>query len=124
MNKKLLYLSRTYRTDTANCRKSPQARMLSTLALLLLPILIGIATLQTAKAQDGATLHEKNCIACHSAMTGGEGSVLYTRDDRSVKSQDALTKQVNRCQSSLGLGWTDAQISSVQEYLNRSFYKF
>jgi mono/diheme cytochrome c family protein len=78
----------------------------------------------TVNAEDGSSLHAENCIACHASMTGGDGSVLYTREDHSVKSVDDLRKQVNRCQSSLGLNWSDEQISSVQQYLNTSFYKF
>ena len=80
--------------------------------------------LVTAQAQDVATLHENNCIACHAAMTGGDGSVLYTRDDRVVESKDDLGKQVNRCQTSLGLDWSNDQIGAVQQYLNQTFYKF
>jgi len=37
---------------------------------------------------------------------------------------DALTKQVNRCQSSLGLDWSNENITAVQQYLNATFYKF
>lgn len=96
-------------------------KSLQILPFLVLLILVAISS---AHAQDGAALHENNCIACHAAMTGGEGSVLYTRDDRAVKSSEALTKQVDRCQTSLGLGWSKTQIGSVQQYLNRSFYKF
>ncbi|QMU61115.1 MAG: cytochrome c [Gammaproteobacteria bacterium] len=75
-------------------------------------------------AQDGSALHSENCIACHSAMTGGDGSVLYTRDDRNVISLGALNKQVDRCQSSLGLNWSNNKINSVQQYLNELFYQF
>ena len=94
-----------------------------TLAISLITLII-ISFFATANAQDGATLHGENCIACHAAMTGGDGSVLYTRNDRGVNSSDALTKQVNRCQSSLGLNWSNDQINSVQQYLNKSFYQF
>jgi hypothetical protein len=80
--------------------------------------------LVAAHAQDGSTLHSENCIACHAAMTGGDGSVLYTRNDRSVKSSDALSKQVDRCQSSLDLNWSNDQIGSVHQYLNTLFYQF
>ncbi len=33
---------------------------------------------QFAFAEDGELLHQENCITCHAAMTGGDGSVLYT----------------------------------------------
>jgi hypothetical protein len=130
MTEIILYLSRTDRHETSNeLSQIPEikstAKSLSSCSLRLsILILLSAFLLQTAAAEDGAALHEENCIACHAAMTGGEGTVLYTRDDHAVKSSDALTKQVNRCQSSLGLGWSNAQINSVQQYLNQSFYKF
>ena len=92
--------------------------------LIILLTLLGIIATQTALAEEGAVLHQENCIACHAAMTGGEGSVLYSRKDHKVKSSDALTKQIKRCQSSLELNWTTKQISAVHIYLNTSFYKF
>ena len=91
---------------------------------LALLIWLSTAFLVNTEAQDGAALHENHCIACHAAMTGGDGSVLYTRDDRKVTSSDALTKQVNRCQTSLGLGWSNDQINSVQQFLHQTYYKF
>lgn len=113
MNKNILYPSREPKRNLG----------LKTLAILLF-FLANSVILLTAHAQDGASLHAENCIACHSAMTGGDGSVLYTRDDQNVKSLDALGKQVNRCQSSLDLNWSTDQISNVQKYLNESFYQF
>ncbi len=92
--------------------------------LIILLIVLGSFVIQTTLAEDGALLHQENCIACHAAMTGGEGSVLYTRKDHKVTSLEALTKQITRCQSSLELNWTPKQISAVHEYLNTSFYKF
>ncbi|MEM7400841.1 MAG: cytochrome c [Pseudomonadota bacterium] len=77
-----------------------------------------------ALSADGLALHQENCTACHAAMTGGDGSLLYTRKDNKIKSSEALTKQINRCQSSLELNWTANQISTVHEYLNSAFYKF
>lgn len=75
-------------------------------------------------AQSGSQLHQANCIACHAAMTGGDGSLLYTRNNRRVTSPESLAKQVHRCQSSLGLNWSAAQQQSVQQFLNESYYKF
>jgi hypothetical protein len=123
MTEKLLYLSRADKALNELLQKPANKTATKSLGFALLILLSGVF-LQTAAAQDDAALHEENCIACHSAMTGGEGSVLYTRDDRVVTSSDALTKQVNRCQSSLELGWSKTQIDSMQQYLNQSFYKF
>ncbi|MFK7815063.1 MAG: cytochrome c [Gammaproteobacteria bacterium] len=113
MNKNILYPSRELK------------RHLSVKVIAIsLVIITNTMFLITAHADDGATLHAENCIACHAAMTGGDGSVLYTRDDRNVMSMGSLGNQVNRCQSSLDLNWTNDQINNVQKYLNETFYKF
>ena len=90
----------------------------------LVLVLINITVSQLVLAEDGGILHQENCIACHVAMTGGDGSLLYTRKDHKVSSIETLTKQVNRCQSSLGLNWSESQISAVQKYLNSTYYNF
>jgi cytochrome c2 len=113
MNENILYPSRNSLRKLAN----------KTFAISLF-ICVSATILQTTYAEDGAALHQENCIACHAAMTGGDGSVLYTRDDHAVKSSGALSKQVDRCQSSLGLAWSKDQIGAVQQYLNSSFYQF
>lgn len=69
-------------------------------------------------------LHETACIECHSLMTGGDGSVLYKREDRIVTSLKALEKQVLRCSNGADTGWNDDQINSVINFLNESYYRF
>jgi len=91
---------------------------------ILLPILFGLTTTSPLLADTGNQLHEENCIACHAAMTGGDGSVLYTRKDRKAMSSSALNKQVNRCQTSLGLNWNTDQVNVVHDYLNTMFYHY
>lgn len=97
--------------------------IIASIAIALM-IWISFTLFEPVLANEGLALHAENCVACHSAMTGGDGSVLYTREDRVVGSLDALNKQVHRCQSSLGLSWSSEQISTVQQYLNATFYKF
>lgn len=113
MNEKTLYPSRV---------PSPVLVIRLTVAALFIWAITSLPKI--AIAEDGETLHADNCVACHTAMTGGEGSILYTRVDHGVTSLDALSKQINRCQSSLGLNWSNDQINVVQQYLNASFYKF
>ena len=91
---------------------------------LLLAALAGSCVSQLVMAENGATLHKENCIACHAAMTGGDGSILYTRNDRKINSSESLTKQVNRCQTSLGLNWSKQQINTVHIHLNSMYYHF
>ena len=91
-------------------------------------VLAGILTVWTplslADVQRGQTLHDQNCQACHIGMTGGDGSVLYTRSQRRVHSLAALDAQVRRCESNLELKWFDEDVADVVEYLNHAYYKF
>lgn len=68
--------------------------------------------------------YKQNCVACHARMTGGDGTVLYQRDDRIVQNRAALTAQVDYCQSSLELNWSRKTVIEVGNYLNRQFYRF
>lgn len=90
------------------------------LCLLLAPT----ASVQAADAQAGEKLHAKNCVACHASMTGNAPDTLYTRKQRKVTSREGLTKQVRRCEQSLGLRWFDDDIENVAAYLNAKFYRF
>ena len=72
----------------------------------------------------GSTLHEKHCVACHTSLTGGKPDSLYIRPDRRVTTLEGLTKQVRRCELSLGLQWFDEDIDNVTGFLNQQFYRF
>lgn len=87
-------------------------------------IFVTITTLHAEDNHHGSELHSKHCVGCHSAMTGGDGTVLYTRHSRTVGSLDELESRVQYCQSSLELNWTSSQNLSVKQYLNQSYYKF
>ncbi|MCG6886714.1 MAG: cytochrome c [Proteobacteria bacterium] len=87
--------------------------------------LIGLATsAQAADLERGKSLHNENCTHCHISMMGGDGSAIYTRENRRIESLDALRKQVNRCKDSLGASWPPDQIDDVVFYLNQTYYKF
>ncbi|MFN2349950.1 MAG: cytochrome c [Thioalkalivibrio sp.] len=77
-----------------------------------------------ADPKRGESLHASNCVSCHVSMVGGNGSLLYTRADRTVGSRDQLIAQVNRCESTLGLRWFEEDVTAVVEYLNSNYYKF
>ena len=72
----------------------------------------------------GRELHQENCISCHKAKMGGDGTAIYTRPDRRIDSYEALNQQVRRCKTSLGVPWPEHQIKDVITYLNETFYKF
>lgn len=77
-----------------------------------------------AESTHGKELHNANCIQCHSNMFGGDGSGIYTRPNRRVRSLQGLEKQVRFCAQNLGHTWFDDEIQEVSNYLNREFYHF
>lgn len=85
--------------------------------LMLLAMMIATSPAVVADAERGKTLHDEHCMKCHD-------NSVYSREDRFVKNRDGLTKQVQRCQLSVGAQWFDDDISDVVEYLNATFYKF
>lgn len=105
-------------------RRSPSFALSAGLALALaLPLTTG--TLMAAQGEapaaaptaKGKELVDQNCIKCH-------GSEVYTRSDRKVTSLDGLSRQVSRCETSLGLTWFEEDVSAVADYLNDHFYHF
>lgn len=93
-------------------------------SILAATAIVGHAPAWAADAAHGKELHAANCVSCHVNMTGGDGSVLYTRSDRKVNSLPQLEAQVRRCESNLELKWFDEDIADVVQYLNRTYYKF
>lgn len=85
--------------------------------LIFLLILFGASPVVLADADKGKKLHDEHCTKCH-------GSEVYTRQDRFIKNQEALAKQVKRCQLNVGAQWFDEDASNVVNYLNQSFYHF
>ena len=77
-----------------------------------------------ADINNGKELHNSNCTSCHISMQGGDGSGIYTRENKRIESLPALNKQVRRCRDSLGVPWPEEHVNDVVEYLNTSFYKF
>ena len=72
----------------------------------------------------GKSLHDENCITCHSKMYPGKGNGIYTRENRRIETLDGLYMQVNRCKDSLGFKWPEDQIEDLVTYLNKTYYKF
>ena len=79
---------------------------------------------QAADEANGKALHDENCTSCHIQMTGGDGSALYTRKDRKMKSMDSLKTQILRCASAKNLSWFDEEVNDVAAYLNATYYEF
>ena len=75
-------------------------------------------------AAAGKALHEKKCAACHAGRFGGDGSKIYTRADRRIKSASGLAQQITVCNSMLGNEVFPEDETNLGAYLNQTFYKF
>ncbi len=65
----------------------------------------------------GEKAHKNHCYKCH-------GDEMYTRDNRFVKSIDALSKQVIRCKDGSDIPWFDEDADAVVQFLNKKYYRF
>jgi hypothetical protein len=65
----------------------------------------------------GEKMHNAHCYKCHTEK-------VYTREDRFVKSLNALSKQVVRCKDNTGAPWFDEDTDAVVHFLNEKYYKF
>lgn len=74
----------------------------------------------------GKQMVEKNCIACHASRfdDNGDGSAIYARKDRKVKTASGLLAQIRSCNTNLGLKWFEDEELHVASYLNKTYYKF
>jgi mono/diheme cytochrome c family protein len=72
----------------------------------------------------GKTLLDKSCISCHAKMFGGDGSKIYTRADRKVKTAKQLAARISGCNANTGAGWFPEDEAHVAAYLNQQYYKF
>ena len=89
--------------------------------LLLLPLLFLSAA---SSAETGEALHQSHCTECHSRMTGGDGHVLYSRDDRIAKNESELKQRISHCAKGANTGWDEIQINAVFNYLNEKYYHY
>lgn len=94
-----------------------------TLTALLLLTFPALAE-EKVSADHGKKLHDESCTGCHIGMTGGDGSALYTRKDRKMKSRTSLETQVQRCATNSNLSWFEEDVKSVADYLDSTWYKF
>ena len=97
------------------------------LPILLLLCLLPTATLANPEfkgdPKQGKPLAEKSCVACHVKMYGGDGSKIYTREERKIKSLDALRQRVAVCNANTNSGWFPEEEEHVAAWLNQQYYK-
>ncbi len=67
--------------------------------------------------QHGEEAHKNHCYKCHT-------DDMYTRENRFVKSIDALSQQVVRCKEGSDIPWFDEDSDAVVQFLNKKYYRF
>lgn len=65
----------------------------------------------------GALLYDTHCIECHTAQ-------VHWRDRQQARDWATLKAEVLRWQAAAHLGWTDAEVEAVTDYLNDTVYHF
>ena len=69
-------------------------------------------------------ISDAKCEACHASKRGGDGSSMYSRQDRRVTTKSQLLSQVGRCNNELNLGLFPDDEAAIAAYLNVTHYKF
>jgi mono/diheme cytochrome c family protein len=85
-----------------------------------LPWMAALTLSPAAPAQEpdlGRLLYENHCTECHE-------STVHVREHTKVKSLADLDAFVRRWSDYRKLGWGDAEVGAVREYLNLTFYGF
>ena len=82
--------------------------------ILLVP---GANAASPGDSADGQRLHEANCTGCHNAG-------VYTRENRQVRSLDALKQQLEGCGHVAKKEFSVTETQSIIKYLNERFYHF
>lgn len=65
----------------------------------------------------GELLYTTHCVACHNAR-------VHWREKRIATDWNGLRAQVRRFQGIQTLGWSEADITAVAEYLNTFYYDY
>ena len=73
---------------------------------------------------DGKALHDKACVQCHDALTGGKANTIYNKASTKVTTLPALAKRVEHCALAAGVAWSTTQKQQVVDYLAEQFYRF
>lgn len=73
-------------------------------------------------AQAGKKLFDQyQCASCHVSIVGGDGSAIFTRKDRKVKTVPQLIDQMHFCTANVGVNLSPQDEQHLGVYLNRYY---
>jgi hypothetical protein len=98
--------------------------MKTLVAIALWTWMLNVHAADGSSFEAGKKLLEAHCISCHASSYGGNGSEIYTREYRKVRSLSGLKAQVTNCNTMLNLQWFDEDEQHVVQYLNHTYYHF
>lgn len=102
-------------------------RTLSTAALIsaLLPLHGVAAPFPNGDPVKGEKLvAQGKCEGCHVRAVGGDGTGIYTRENRIIRTPQALLQRVAACNAQTNAGFFPEEEEHVAAYLNKHYYKF
>jgi N-acetyl-anhydromuramyl-L-alanine amidase AmpD len=88
--------------------------------MIMAPTLVLALSVHAALPGDsteGKRLYEANCTGCHDES-------VYTRENRSIRSLDALQQQLQACGHVVKKEFSAAETQNLVKYLNDRFYHF
>jgi hypothetical protein len=99
-------------------------RWIPTTLLMAWSVPLWAGPFSTGDYELGKALVSQNCAACHIKQFGGDGSLVYTRSDRKIRSAGQLAEQISRCNQMAKSGLSKQEEAHVGTFLNKSYYKF
>lgn len=74
--------------------------------------------------ENGKKLQSEKCSSCHISQFGGDGTKMYSRNDRKTKTIEGLMLRVAACNQNTEAGFNEDEINDVIIFLNENYYKF
>jgi hypothetical protein len=83
------------------------------------------APFASGNAENGKKLFAKyECDSCHKGKVGGDGSAIFTRADRIVRTVDELIPRIKFCSGAVGANLKPQEEQDLAAHLNQTYYHF
>jgi Cytochrome C oxidase, cbb3-type, subunit III len=96
--------------------------------LFLFMLIVGAAQADqfaAGNADNGKKLFARyECDSCHKGKVGGDGSAIFTRPDRIVRTVDELIPRIKFCSGAVGANLKPQEELDLAAHLNQTYYHF